>query len=310
MHATGRSAAKVRMVLRASLGLTLGYVLLTLVSGLRSHSLALLSEAGHNLSDLLALALSLAAVHLQAQPATPERTYGYRRAGVLAAFVNALALVGIAIWLGVAAVERLAAPVAVVPRVMVLVAAVGVVMNGTIAAMLWRASRDVNIRSVFLHMAGDTLSTAAVIAGGLGIWWTGMYWIDPALSLVIAAMVMWSAVDVVRETTHILLEGTPRAVRLGEVRATMLGVDGVLEVHDLHVWSLDTHAHALSSHITVADAPVSTSGAIVVRVRQVLSERFGIHHTTIQAETSGCTTDHGCTSPITESGEHEHHHHH
>lgn len=299
-----------RGVLRVSLGLTLGYVGLTLVAGLRAHSLALLSEAGHNLSDVLALVLSLAAVHLQAQPATAERTYGFRRAGVLAAFVNALGLVAIALWLGAAAVGRMIAPVAVAPRAMVEVAAIGVVMNGAIAAMLWRASRDVNIRSVFLHMMGDTLSTAAVIAGGVAIVWTRMYWIDPALSLGIAAMVLWSAIGVVRETVHILLEGTPRTVRLSEVRETMLTVEGVLEVHDLHVWSLDTHAHALSSHITVTDAPVSASGAIVEQVRHALAERFGIHHTTIQTETVKCATEHGCASPQGESSGHDAHHHH
>ncbi len=155
---------------------------------------------------------------------------------------------------------------------MMLVAAIGVVMNGVIAALLWKCSGDVNIRSVFLHMLGDTLSTAAVIAGGAGIYFTGMYWIDPVLSLAIAGMVLWSAVGVVRETLNILLEGTPRGLRLAQVREAMLAVGGVLDVHDLHVWSLGSHSHALASHILVEDAPVSES-ALDPRPRELHAAR-------------------------------------
>jgi cobalt-zinc-cadmium efflux system protein len=298
-------------VLQVSLALTLVYVALAFVAGLRAHSLALISEAGHNISDFLALGLSFAAVHFQTRPATPEKTFGYQRAGVLAAFVNALGLVVIALWIGVAAAHRLAAPVAVAPRTMMLVAAVGVVMNGVIAAMLWRSSGDVNIRSVFLHMLGDTLSTAAVIAGGAGIYFTRMDWIDPALSLLIAGMVLWSATGVVRETLHILLEGTPRGLRLAAVREAMLEVGGVLDVHDLHVWSLGSHSHALASHITVEDAQVSESALILEQLNAMLQDRFHIHHTTIQMEIVGCETTHGCSAPPeAEAAGHGHAHHH
>jgi len=271
----------------------------------------LISEAGHNISDFLALGLSFVAVHFQTRPATPEKTFGYQRAGVLAAFVNALTLVVIAVWIGAAAIHRLAAPVAVAPRTMMLVAAIGVVMNGVIAALLWKSSGDVNIRSVFLHMLGDTLSTAAVIAGGAGIYFTGMNWIDPALSIIIAAMVLWSAVGVVRETLHILLEGTPSSLRLSAVRDAMLEMEGVLDVHDLHVWSLGSNSHALASHITVEDAPVSASTVIMDRVNCMLRDRFHIHHTTIQVEIVGCETTHGCSAPpeVEEVTGHAHHHH-
>jgi len=218
MHATSReagsaTAGRMQRVLQVSLVLTLAYVLVTFFAGLRAHSLALISEAGHNVSDFLALALSFVAVHFQTRPATPEKTFGYQRAGVLAAFVNALTLVVLAVWIAAAAIHRLSAPVHVEPKVMMLVAAIGVVMNGVIATLLWKCSGDVNIRSVYLHMLGDTLSTAAVIAGGAGIYFTGMYWIDPALSIAIAGMVLWSAVGVVRETLNILLEGTPRGLQ-------------------------------------------------------------------------------------------------
>jgi cobalt-zinc-cadmium efflux system protein len=179
------------------------------VAGLRAHSLALLSEAGHNVSDFLALLLSFAAVYFQSRPADTSKTFGYQRAGVMAAFINAATLIVISIWIAIEAVHRLSAPVVVEPRLMMIVAAAGVLMNGVIAALLWGVARDVNLRSSFLHMAGDTLSTAAVIAGGLGILFTGQNWIDPVLSLFIAAFILWSSIGIVRETLNILLEGTP-----------------------------------------------------------------------------------------------------
>ena len=195
---------------------------------------------------------------------------------------------------------------------MMSVAAAGVLMNGAIATLLWRFSGDVNIRSVFLHMLGDTLSTAAVIAGGLGILLTGYRWIDPALSLAIAAMILWSSVAIVRETLHILLEGTPHSVELADVRAAMSSVPGVLDVHDLHVWSLTSNSHALASHVTIADAPMSACDAILDDLRSALGSRFHIHHTTIQFETRGCETTHGCAAPppVEAPSAHAHHHHH
>ena len=182
-------AKRTQSVLFISLAATLAYVAVTFVAGLRAHSLALLSEAGHNLSDFLALLLSFAAVSFQSRPASLTKTFGYQRAGVLAAFINAATLIVISLWIAVEAVHRLSAPVTVQPRLMMIVAAAGVLMNGVIAALLWGVARDVNLRSAFLHMAGDTLSTAAVIAGGLGILLTGQNWIDPVLSLLIAALI-------------------------------------------------------------------------------------------------------------------------
>jgi cobalt-zinc-cadmium efflux system protein len=284
-------------VLKFSLVATFAYVLATFFFGLRAHSLALISEAGHNVSDMLAILLSFVAVYFQARPATEEKTFGYQRAGVLAAFVNALTLIVLAGWIALAAIHRLSAPVAVQPRLMMTVAAAGVLMNGLIAALLWRFSRDVNIRSVFLHMLGDTLSTAAVIAGGAGILFTGSMWIDPALSLIIAGMILWSSIGIVRETLHILLEGTPRTLYLADVRAAMQAVDGVMNVHDLHIWSLGSQSHALSSHVTIAEMPMSECGDILTSLKDTLSDRFHIHHTTIQFEITGCETTHGCVAP-------------
>jgi cobalt-zinc-cadmium efflux system protein len=267
-----------KSVLRFSLVATLAYVVVTLVAGLRAHSLALLSEAGHNASDFLALLLSFAAVYFQARPATHAKTFGYQRAGVLAAFINAASLIVISLWIAVEAVHRLSAPVAVQPRLMMIVAAAGVLMNGVIAALLWGVARDVNMRSAFIHMAGDTLSTAAVIAGGAGILFTGQNWIDPVLSLVIAALILWSSIGIVRETLNILLEGTPGDCSLPEIRSGMESVDGVINVHDLHIWSLGSNSRALACHVCIEDIPPSASACILVNLNHVLKEHFRIAH--------------------------------
>lgn len=293
-------ASRTQSVLRFSLGATLVYVVVTFVAGLRAHSLALLSESGHNVSDFLALLLSFVAVYFQTRPADSARTFGYQRAGVLAAFVNAATLIVISIWIAVEAVHRLSVPVPVQPKLMMWVAAAGVVMNGVIAALLWSVARDVNLRSSFLHMAGDTLSTAAVIAGGAAILLTGQSWIDPALSLLIAALILWTSFDIVRETLNILLEGTPRGVSLGEIRNGMQKVEGVLNVHDLHVWSLGSNSHALACHVCIADIPPSESACILLNLHHVLRDHFNIQHSTIQFEHQGCGELEGCVVPIEE----------
>ena len=309
MHVHGATNAAMQKVLRLSLIATIAYVLLTLAAGLRAHSLALVSEAGHNASDALAIVLSFVAVWFQTRPATDEKTFGYQRGGVLAAFLNAITLIGIAGWIGFTAFARFSHPAAVEPGIMMGVAAAGVAMNGAIAAMLWKVSHDVNIRSVFIHMLGDTLSTAAVIVGGAAIVLTGHNWIDPALSLAIAAMILWSSIGIVRETLNILLEGTPRGLSLGEIRLTLEQIDGVEDVHDLHVWSLGSNLHALSTHVTIADIPPSESNRILDRINGVLRERFRIHHTTLQFEHVVCETAHGCLQPVKEVEAHHQHHH-
>src|SRR5277367_3273524 len=297
MHMVATKSGKMQQVLKFSLAATFCYVLATFYFGLRAHSLALISEAGHNVSDLLAIVLSFVAVYFQARPATDQKTFGYQRAGVLAAFVNALTLVVLSAWIAVAAIHRISAPVAVQPKLMMYVAAAGVLMNGTVASLLSRFSGDVNIRSVFLHMLGDTLSTAAVIAGGAAILFTGITWIDPLLSILIAGMIVWSSIGIIRETLNILLEGTPRNLRLAEVRQAMASVTGVLDVHDLHVWSLGSKSHALASHVTIAEMPMSECGTILSDIKCALRDRFQITHTTIQFEITGCETTYGCAAP-------------
>ena len=317
MHMVASNNRTMQRILQISLAATSLYVVATLVFGLRAHSLALISEAGHNASDMLAIILSFVAVYFQSRPATEKKTFGYQRAGVLAAFVNALALIVLGLWIGISAVQRLYAPVVVEPKLMMMVAAAGVLMNGAIAALLWKFSGDVNIRSVFLHMLGDTLSTAAVIAGGAGILMTHLQWIDPVLSLIIAAMIVYSSWGIVRETLNILLEGTPKNLSLAEIRSAMAGVSGVADVHDLHVWSLGSSSHALASHVTIRcdeerEMSVAECAGILDKIKDALWDKFHISHTTIQFETTGCETTHGCSAPpeLEPVGAHGHHHHH
>src|SRR5579871_4565019 len=309
MHVHVHGAGNPTRVLKISLAVTLAYVLLLLIAGIRAHSLALLSEAGHNLSDFLALLLSLVAVYFQSRPANSTKTYGYQRAGVLAALVNASSLVVVSFFIFYEAFRRLQHPEHVQASLMMWVAGAGVVMNRVIALLLFRSGGDVNIRSALLHELGDTLSTAAVIAGGWAILVTGNYWIDSVLSIGIGVLILWSGFGIVRETLNILLEGTPRGMKVEKIELAIRGIDGVNDVHDLHVWSIGSETHALSCHIAIADIPPSVSERILRDVKECLLHDFRIDHTTIQFEHVNCEVAHGCVIPVVESAE-EHHHHH
>jgi len=302
-HSHGEGTSK---VLRISLGVTLAYVALLVVAGLRAHSLALLSEAGHNLSDFVALLLSLAAVYLESRPPSATKTYGWHRAGVLAALVNAGSLVVVSFLIFYEAFRRLQNPKPVHAGLMIWVAAAGVVMNGVIALLLYRSGRDVNIRSALLHEIGDTVSTAAVIVGGWVILATGQYWVDSALSFGIGALILWSGFGICRETLNILLEGTPRGIRLDRVEAAMRSIEGVNDVHDLHVWNIGSETRALSCHISIEDIPPSVSERILRDVKERLHAEFRIDHTTIQFEHVICEVAHGCVIPVSEEHGHQH----
>jgi cobalt-zinc-cadmium efflux system protein len=305
-HAHG-GGEKTSRILRVSLVVTAAYIVLLVVAGIRAHSLALLSEAGHNLSDFFALLLSLTAVYLHSRPPSSTKTFGYHRAGVLAALVNAVSLVAVSGFIFYEAFHRLQNPGHVRAGIMISVAAAGVLMNGVIALLLYRAGRDVNIRSAFLHEIGDTLSTAAVIVGGWAIMATGQYWIDSVLSVAIGVLILWSGFGIVRETLNILLEGTPRGIKLEQVEAAMRKIAGVNDVHDLHVWSIGSETRALSCHISIADIPPSVSERILRDVKDRLREEFHIAHTTIQFENAVCEVAHGCVIPVAEEA-HQHKH--
>lgn len=297
MHPAHTHAPLSARALRYSLVATFAYVLITLMAGIQAHSLALLSEAGHNVTDLLALLLSWVAVFIQTRPPSATKTFGYHRAGVLAAFVNALTLVAIAFYIFYEALLRIHSPVTVQPKIMIWVAIIGVIMNGVISWVLFKAASDVNIRSAFIHQLGDTLSTAAVIVGGWVILWTGRTWIDPALSIGIGCLILWSSFGIIRETLNILLEGAPQGLSAEHVSAVLSKIDGVRDVHDVHVWSLGSDTHALSCHVRIDDITMSESQIILRRVTQLLAT-YHIDHTTIQLENVDCDVAHGCVIPF------------
>src|SRR5271165_5074323 len=311
MHVHGSAAndGATSRVLRVSLVVTLVYIVLLVAAGIRAHSLALLSEAGHNLSDFFALLLSWGAVYLQGRSPNPRKTFGYNRAGVLAAFVNGLTLVLISFYIWYEAFRRLLNPVDVQPQLMIWVAAAGVVMNGGIALLLMRGRRDINLRSAIVHEIGDTLSTAAVIIGGVAIAITGQRWIDPALSVGIGVMILWSSIGIIRESLNILLEGIPSGMELERIQGVIREIPGVNEVHDLHVWSIGSDTHSLSCHVGIADMRTSECADILRKIREELAGHFHIHHTTIQFELAVCEVADGCVIPISEIGHgHEHSH--
>ncbi len=267
-----------------ALWVNLAFVVVEFAAGYWASSLALISDAVHNLSDLPSMGLSLIALYAQRRPADNRRTYGYQRSSILAAFVNALILVGVALYIFYEAGERLQAPVVVDTRLMLVVAVIGIGVNGGIAAAMWRGRRDVNLRTIFIHNAGDAASNVAVLVGAVVIGATGWYLVDPLLGFVIGAAVLWSSWGALKETTNILLEGTPAEINVEAVARAMLQVPGVREVHDVHVWSLASHLHALSCHLRIGEIPPSESEKILSQLNALLARDFNITHTTIQVE--------------------------
>ena len=306
-HDHGDSATGRR--LQFSLWITAAFIVVELVAGIQAQSLALLSDAGHNFTDTLALALAWAAFRWQQMPPDESRTFGYHRAGVLAAFVNALTLVALAIWIFIESYHRFLEPRQVQENIMIVVAGAGLIVNLAVMKALHSASaHDLNVRSAYVHMLGDALSSIGIIIGGFAIRATGAPWIDPLLSVLIGALILWSAFDVVRESLNILLEGLPRGIRREDVCDALKKVDGVADIHDLHIWSLSSNAHALSCHAVIEDLPPSASGAILGRMNHLLADRFGIRHTTIQFEHLECAEAMAiCCGPAPEAREHAHH---
>jgi len=283
-------------VLKWSLAATLLFVVVEAAAGIEAGSLALLSDAGHNFTDALALLLAWFGYHLESKPADEVKTYGYHRAGVLAAFVNALALVVLAVFILRESYHRLIAPQSVNELTMFVVAGLGLAVNAAIMWSLRRGQRhDLNIRSAYLHMLGDALGSIGILAGAIAIYYTGWQRVDPLLSILIAVLIVWTAWDVIKESLNILLEGLPRGMQLGGVLASMRQVEGVLDVHDLHIWSLGSSMHALSCHVRIEDVPPSESEAILKRLNKMLCERFQIDHTTVQFEHAECAlSESGC----------------
>ena len=300
-HATGN-------VLKWSLAATFVFVAVEVFAGFQAHSLALISDAGHNFTDGLALLLAWIGVYLDSKPADETKTYGYHRAGVLTAFINALTLVLLSGWIFYESALRLRDPQPVQTGIMMGIAALGLILNGGITWVLRQASRhDINIRAAFLHMFGDALGSAAIIAGAIVIRYTGWYQVDSALSILIGILIVWTAWGIIREALNILLEGLPTGLRLRDVTSSMRAVDGVLDVHDLHIWSLGSSTRALSCHVLIADVPPSKSDGILHQLKDMLAGRFGIGHTTVQFEHVGCAiSENGCAMNAEERQGHRH----
>jgi cobalt-zinc-cadmium efflux system protein len=286
-HAGGMSEGKLKL----SLAVTLGFVVVEAIAGIRAHSLALVSDAGHNFTDAFALLLSWYAIWIARKPATSGKTYGYHRVGILTALFNALTLLAVALFISIEAYHRFRHPEPVQSLPMIVVALVAVALNTAIAVWLHGdAHTSLNVRSAYIHMLGDALSSAGVAAAGVLIHFTGWAIADPIVSLLIAVFIVYSSIDIVKEAVNVLLEGTPRGVDMKQLVAAMSGVPGVADVHDLHVWTIGDGMNALSCHLTVAESDADRASLVVREVKQMLAAKYATHHSTIETECCGCHT--------------------
>ena len=291
--------------LRLALGLTLGVLLIELAGGLVSHSLALMSDAGHLLTDVFALGLAWLAVEQSKRPADRRRSYGYQRAGILAALVNAVTLIVIVIAIAWVAVQRLVSPEPVQGGIVIVTALVGIAINSFVILNLRGGSHNLNLRAALLHVTGDVGASAGVVVAGAIILLTGWLYVDPILSLAIAALIAYSAWGIVRETVNLLMEGTPPGIDLPAVTAEINGTAHVSGVHDLHVWALSPEATAVSMHVVVDDITLGDAEHVVRDLEHRLCDRFGIGHSTIQVESC-----HPCGEIHHGAGQHNHPHSH
>ena len=298
-HSHGHSHAHPPMrpsVLAWAMAATLGLVAAEIVGGWLGHSVALLNDAVHNLSDVPALGISWLAMKWAERPADREKTYGYHRAGTLAAFTNALLLILLSLWLGYEAIERLRSPVEVVESWMIWTSLAALAVNGGITLALVKGKSDLNLRSILIHNFGDALSNIAIIVGAVLIAYTHRQWIDPLLGLAIGLLVLYSSIGILRESAHILLEGRPQGVGVEEVAHAILTIEQIQEVHDVHIWSLGGSHNAMSCHARIPDMHMDECEKVLASIRSKL-EDFGIEHSTIQLERAGLPATSGYVMP-------------
>jgi cobalt-zinc-cadmium efflux system protein len=311
-HSVAIPAAPDRRLI-VSLGLNLLITLLQIVGGILANSLGLLSDAAHNLSDVVALGLSLWAVRLGRRPATPRRTFAYKRAEILVAMFNSAVLVAISVYIIVEAVRRMAAPQSVEGLYVVGFAAAGLVINGVAALLLRSHGGDLNLRSAFLHLLGDAVTSLGVMLSGLVVYFTGWNYADPLVSVLVSVWIGREAVVIVRKTVNVLMEGTPENVEFADVDQAMLAVPGVKGVHDLHIWAISSSDLALSAHVVVADAALSELGELMTGLKDMLARDFGVGHVTVEMEDEGgrCAGSSCDLVPVVlkHNGEHLGHHH-
>ena len=260
-----------------------------ILAGLLSNSLALLTDAAHNFTDVIALGLSWYALRLTAQPANHRKTYGYHRAGILVALANSTTLVIISFGIFYEAYQRLLSPPEVVPGILIVVGSVAFLINLITAWLVKRGSEhDLNLRSAFVHLMGDVLSTVGAVVAGILIALTGANWLDPLVSVLIGLLILWNAWGILRETVDILLEGTPRDLDVSAMLIDLQDVEGVLGVHDLHVWSISQALRTLSAHIVTDVTSISAGAMIQEQISHMLDQKYGIVHATLQLECQDC----------------------
>ena len=267
-------------------------VVAELAIGTWAGSLALIGDALHNLTDALALVIALIAVRLEKRAPTVEKSFGYQRAGILAAFINAAMLVAFTFLIFREAWERLRDPHAVQTSLMLVTATVAMIVNGLTAVSLRRESRhDVNIRGAFVHMIGDAVSSFGIIIAALLIRWTGNPLWDAGVSILIGVLILWSSYGVLRESVNLLLEGTPAGIDPEAVTQALGGIEGIYGVHHLHIWALGPSSPSLSCHLMVGDVPVSSTARLLEEINTMLAREYRIAHTTIQFEYAMCAED-------------------
>jgi cobalt-zinc-cadmium efflux system protein len=281
--------------LKYTLAIVLAVMVVEILGGVFSGSLALLSDAGHMLVDALALGLSMLAIRAARRPPTATKTFGYHRAEILAALANGAILVLVSAYIFYEAYHRFLAPPAVKTPLMLTIAIIGLFGNLGGILLLNRASRrSLNIRAAFWHVLGDTISSVGVVIAAIIILFTGKYIADPIVSVVIGVIILWGAVRIVRESADVLLEGVPKDIETSEVVGSIQDIPGVNEVHDVHIWMITSNIYALSAHLVIDDQMVSRSMDIVTTVRQDLARRYNISHTTLQLECESCPTGNVC----------------
>jgi cobalt-zinc-cadmium efflux system protein len=275
-----------------ALGLTVAFVIVEAAAGFFANSLALLTDAAHNLTDVIALGLSWFAIRLTAQPANAQKTYGYHRAGILVALANSTTLALISFGIFYEAYRRFMSPPEVKSGVLIGVGLIAVIINLVTALLVRQGSEsDLNLRSAFVHLMGDVLSTTGAVIAGVIIYFTGANWLDPLVSVLIGFLILYNAFGILRETVDILLESTPRDVDMQSMVDDILQVNGVLGVHDLHVWSLTRSLRTMSAHILTNDLPISLGAEIQRQVNEILYRRYNVAHATLQLECVGCDPD-------------------
>jgi cobalt-zinc-cadmium efflux system protein len=269
--------------------ITAGIMIAEVIGGLLANSLALLSDAGHMLTDILALSLSIVAMRFARKPPTPTKTFGFYRLEILAAFFNGMLLLIISLYIFYEAYYRLVNPREIKGLFMLLIAVIGLLANGVGIVILRKsARRSLNVRSAFFHLMGDTISSAGVIVGGIVIIFTGWYMVDPIISILIGGLILKGAYGLVRESIDILLEATPRDLDVEKMIGDLVRIEGVKEVHHLHLWTITSGIYAMSAHVLIDDLLISKSSRILEEIEKLLQSNYSMEHITIQFESESC----------------------